>query len=97
MNQNMETEVAVCDAISRNQKAIHIGLVFASSVNQRSASFHSGQWQWAKRPRVFHNFFIQLSHNPFKGNTSNTHNCVNIKLTSLFPGFHTRPSTAIVH
>ena len=45
MNENIETEVAVCDAISRNQKAIHIGLVFASSVNQRSASFHSGQWQ----------------------------------------------------
>ena len=87
MIENVETEVAVCDAISRNQRAIHIGLFFASSVNQRSASFHSGQWQWAKRP----------SHNPFKSNTSNTHNGVNIKLTSLFPGFHTGPSTAIVH
>ena len=45
MIENVETEVAVCDAISRNQRAIHIGLFFASSVNQRSASFHSGQWQ----------------------------------------------------
>ena len=61
MIENVETEVAVCDAISRSQRAIHIGLFFASSVNQRSASFHSGQWQWAKRPRVFQNFFIQAT------------------------------------
>ena len=96
MIENVETEVAVCDAISRNQRAIHIGLFFASSVNQRSASFHSGQWQWAKN-KIKKKKFFYSSHNPFKSNTSNTHNGVNIKLTSLFPGFHTGPSTAIVH
>ena len=59
MIENVETEVAVCDAISRNQRAIHIGLFFASSVNQRSASFHSASGSELKGQESFKIFLFK--------------------------------------